>query len=67
MEGGPRSTSDSRLCAARTRLKKMQELHGWRTLRFQRVALAFAQRTLVLTVCNKFHNISWLAPPEAVF
>eukprot|EP00959_Pyramimonas_sp_CCMP1952_P428407 8973234-Pyramimonas_sp.AAC.1 len=44
MEGGRLSNFGSRLSAAHIRLRKLQELHGWRAGGCQNVALAFAPR-----------------------
>eukprot|EP00959_Pyramimonas_sp_CCMP1952_P213630 4469757-Pyramimonas_sp.AAC.1 len=51
---GAFSQGGSRLSGAHTRLKHVQQLHGWRAIPFQHVALACAPRTFVPNVCNSF-------------
>eukprot|EP00959_Pyramimonas_sp_CCMP1952_P209128 4374581-Pyramimonas_sp.AAC.1 len=54
MEGGPLSKGGSRLSAVHTGLKTLQQLHGWRAVRLQNVALVFAPVMFVLNCCNSF-------------
>eukprot|EP00959_Pyramimonas_sp_CCMP1952_P472684 9500466-Pyramimonas_sp.AAC.1 len=46
MEGGPLPTCGSRLSAARTLAKHLQEFHGLRAVGFQKVVAALSPRTL---------------------
>ena len=56
MEGGPFSKLGSRFRAAHIRLKRFQQLQGWRAVGFQNWALALPPRTFVLKVSNRYRD-----------
>eukprot|EP00959_Pyramimonas_sp_CCMP1952_P393831 8252317-Pyramimonas_sp.AAC.1 len=57
MEGGSLSKRGSRLSAAHSRFKKLQELHGLRAGGFQNVTLALAPRTSAFKTCARVSRI----------
>ena len=58
MEGGPAGGSGGSPEASSPcmilKLKIVQQLHGWRAAHFQNGALAWAPRTFVLQICNRY-------------